>query len=83
MSNNNEQIEELLKNLSEKLGTSPEELKESAQKKDFSHVFDNLSANDAERIKKVLSDKDATEKILSTPKAQKLLNKLLGDKWNG
>lgn len=80
MSNNNEQLEQLLNTLSQKLGKSPEELKQSAKNKNFANAFDNLDPKDAEKIKKILADKDATAKVLSTPKAQQLLNKLLGDK---
>ena len=66
MSNeNNPNFENLLKSVSDKLGKSPEELKK---------------ASDAQKIQKILSDKNAANKILSTPQAQSLIKKLLGDK---
>ena len=40
----------------------------------------NLSKEASEKIKKILNDKSATEKLLSTPQAKELMNKILGKK---
>lgn len=74
---NNEQLENLLNTLSARLGTSPSSLKDAAQKKDFSNVLTNLNPQDAQKLQRVLSDKDAASKILSTPQAQQLLKNLM------
>lgn len=80
MPENNEQLQNLLNTLSERLGTNPEELKKSAQSGDIAKTLGNMDKKDAEKIKRVLSDKDAASKLLSTPKAQQLLKNLLGEK---
>lgn len=78
--NNNQKLEELLRQLSQKMGTEPDKLRSSAQKGDVSQVVSGLRPEDAQKVQKVLSDKDAQEKLLATPQAQMLLKKLLEGK---
>ena len=81
MSNeNNPNFENLLKSESDKLGKSPEELKKASETGNIENLLGNLRPNDAQKIQKILSDKNAANKILSTPQAQSLIKKLLGDK---
>ena len=81
MSNeNNPNFENLLKSVSDKLGKSPEELKKASETGNIENLLGNLRPNDAQKIQKILSDKNAAKKILSTPQAQSLIKKLLGDK---
>ena len=81
MSNeNNQNFENLLKSVSDKLGKSPEELKKASETGNIENLLGNLRPNDAQKIQKILSDKNAANKILSTPHAQSLIKKLLGDK---
>ena len=77
---NNEQLQGLLNEVAKKLGTNPEQLKKSAQSGDLSESLKNLDPKDAQKIQQVISDKDASSKILSTAKAQELMKKFLGDK---
>ena len=81
MSNeNNPNFENLLKSVSDKLRKSPEELKKASETGNIENLLGNLRPNDAQKIQKILSDKNAANKILSTPQAQSLIKKLLGDK---
>lgn len=81
MSNeNNPNFENLLKSVSDKLGKSTEELKKASETGNIENLLGNLRPNDAQKIQKILSDKNAANKILSTPQAQSLIKKLLGDK---
>lgn len=50
------------------------------QKKLLDSLMSQLSAEDRKKLESVLADKSATEKILSTPQAQQLLQKLTGGK---
>lgn len=43
-------------------------------------MFDNLSPEQQKKIEKILSDKSETEKILSSPQAQAIIKKLMGEK---
>lgn len=70
---NENQLEALLKLTSQRLGTTPEALKEAAQNGDLSKM---LGQNESEAMKKVLSDPQAAQKLLSSPQTQKLLQML-------
>lgn len=54
--------------------------KEAEQGKAQDFIDKNLSKEASEKIKKILNDKSATEKLLSTPQAKELMNKILGKK---
>lgn len=77
---NNKQLQELLNSVAKKLGTNPEQLKKSVQSGNVSESLKNLDPKDAKKIQEIISDKDASSKILSTAKAQELMKKFLGDK---
>ncbi len=77
--NKTNSLEELLKKTSEKMGINKENLKNSPQNQ-AANLLKNLDPQNAKKVGQILSDKAATEKLLSTPKAQQLLKKLLGEK---
>lgn len=81
MSNNenNPNIENLLSAVSSRLGKTPEELQKATQSGDIANILSNLNEKDASKIQNVLSDKDAANKLLSSPQAQSLIKKMLGD----
>jgi hypothetical protein len=43
-------------------------------------LMSQLSEEDREKLENILADKTATQKILSTPQAQELLQKFMGGK---
>lgn len=73
-------LEEMLKKASQKFGTKPEELKNAAKNGNINNLLNNLGPEQSEKVKKILSDKKAASKLLSTPKAKELLKKFLGGK---
>ena len=73
-------VEEMLKKASQKLGADPEDLKKAASKGNIKALLKNIGTKEAQKIEQVLSNKEAASKLLSTPKAQQLLKKLLGEK---
>lgn len=77
---NNPNFENLLKSVSDKLGKTPEALKKATKSGNVENLLGDLNQNDAQKIQKILSDKNAANKILSTPQAQNLIKKLLGEK---
>lgn len=80
LNQNNNKVDNLLKSVSDKLGKSPKELKEASKSGNIQNLLSNLAPGDAQKIQKILSDKNAANKILSTPQAQSLLKQLMGDK---
>lgn len=72
----NERLENLLKVTSQRLGTTPDALKQAAQNGDLSRMVGGMGENESAAMKKVLSDPEAAKKLLSSPQAQKLLQML-------
>ena len=72
------QLEALLKLTAQRMGTTPQALKEAAQRGDFSCILGSASGQESAALQKVLSDPEAAKKLLSTPQAQKLFQ-LLGN----
>ena len=72
-----EQMNKIMKNASKK-GVDVNKMKNAAQNgklDDF--IGKNLSADASKKLKSVLTDKSAAEKLLSTPEAKELLKNLL------
>lgn len=74
------QLEALLKLTAQRMGSTPEALKQAAQNGDLSQVLGNVTGEESQAMQKVLSDPDAAKKMLSTPQAQALLKLLQGGK---
>ncbi len=80
MTEKEKQMQDILNSLSQRLGESPEKLKQNMQNGDMSKVLNNMNPKQANKINEILNDKEKTEKLLKTPQAQALLKKLMGDK---
>lgn len=72
---NNDQMENLLKITASRLGSTPEALKKAAESGDLGRILGENSPQ-TEKMRQVLSDPQAAQKLLSTPQAQKILNML-------
>ena len=77
---NNNELQSLLAMMAQRLGASPEDLKKGAQSGDLSKVLGKINPNDAAKIQQILNDKDAANKLLSSPQAQQLIQRLNGQK---
>lgn len=73
---NQNQLEALLKITSQRLGTTPEALKQAAQNGSLSSVLNGAGQAESAAVQKVLSDPEAAKKLLSTPQAKKLFEML-------
>lgn len=70
--------DEYLKRAAKKANVDINELKKAAQSGNVDDFINkNLSENASKKLKSVLSDKDAAQKLLSTPEAKQLLEKLM------
>lgn len=74
----NNRLEALLKLTAQRMGSTPEALKEAAQNGNLNQVLGNVGQAEGEAVQKVLSDPDAAKKLLSSPQAQALLKMLQG-----
>jgi hypothetical protein len=59
---------------------SNDKLKNAAKSGNIDEVLKNLSPDQAATLNKVLSDKKATEEILSSPQAAAIMKALFGNK---
>ena len=78
MSNSN--LDDLMKKISEKLNIDKNDLGKIENKKEINNILNKADPSDIEKAKKIISDKTALSKVLSTPKAKELLKKFLGGK---
>lgn len=76
----NTKLEALLKLTAQRMGSTPEALKQAAQNGNLNQVMGNMAGEQSQAMQKVLSDPEAAKKLLSTPQAQALLKLLQGDK---
>ena len=80
MNNNNsnqEQINRIINNLTQKINSN--QANSIPKEKDVSDLLRGLNKSQADRIKRILSNPEATRKILESEQAQELLKKF-GDK---
>ena len=70
------ELEQMLQTVSQRLGTTPEQLKQSAQNGNLAEVIGGMDPADARNLQRVLSDQQAAQTILNSPQAQELLKKL-------
>ena len=75
---NNSEINNLLNGLSERLNTTPQQLKANLEKGNLDSVVSKMSSGQAKRLQKILDNPDQSEKILNSPHAQAIIKKLMG-----
>lgn len=83
--NNNidkDKLIDIIDKVSDKLGADTNKLKDAVRQGKIDNIFNNLNASDSQKLKQILSDKAAVNRLLSTPQAQMLLKKLIKDREN-
>lgn len=74
-----EQLNALIQYASKKLGITPEQLSKTVEG-DIGQLASKVSKEDAAKFQALVGDKDKLESMLKSPKAQQIIEKLLGDK---
>jgi mannitol/fructose-specific phosphotransferase system IIA component (Ntr-type) len=78
---NNNDINKLFNNAQKKSGIDINDMKQAANAGKLDDFINkNLSEKATKQLKSILSDKSATEKLLSTPEAKELMKKLMEGK---
>ncbi len=75
---NNENLQDLINTASQRLGTTPENLKQASQQGNVQNLLNQLDGEQAKKVQQILNDKEASQKLLNSPQAQALLKKLMG-----
>lgn len=73
---NEAKLTELLNIASKKLGTNPSTLRNQLESGSFDKALGSLNGTDAMRLKQALSNPKTAEKLLSTPQAKAIYDKL-------
>ena len=74
------QIDALISEASKASGIDKGTMQDAAKTGKLDKVLSNLNPAQAQKLQQILGDKQATKEFLSSPQAQKLLVKILGDK---
>lgn len=74
MSDNN--MNDLMSQLSSKLGMSPDNIKNAAQNGKVDTLLKGADKASADKVKEILGDPEKTKQILSSPQAQALIKML-------
>lgn len=72
------QVSQLLQAASKKLGVAPEALKTELESGKYDQVLKNMSQKDSAMLQKVLKNPKMMEKLISSPQAKALYQKLSG-----
>ena len=73
-------MEKYLHEVAKQTGADPTQMRDSLEKGDVAGVLKGLKPEDAKKLQSVLSDKETTNRILSSPQAQELMKKLGGNR---
>ena len=73
----NNDFDKLIKSASDKLGSSPDELKRSLEKKDLTALSSVLTKADKHKLRQVLADKELMTRLKSAGSPEEVM-KLLG-----
>ncbi|MBR1533600.1 MAG: hypothetical protein IJ639_04505 [Ruminococcus sp.] len=73
-----EQIDQLIKKLSERMGTPESEIKSAVQNSNYSKLLDKMNPDQAAQINRMLSDEQAAKQFLSSPQAKAIIKRLMG-----
>lgn len=75
---NQKELNAMLDALSKKMGTTPQDLKQSAQNGQLDRIIRSLNPNDSQKLQEVLQNPEAANQLLNSPQAQQLIKKLMG-----
>ena len=73
MNNNKNNMERLAQEAGKAVGAKPDELKKAAESGDLNALLSKLSPQQAQQLRRVLSDEKAAKELLSSPQAQALM----------
>ena len=82
MSNNidKNQLQGLLNTVSKKIGVAPEQLRKELEEGTFDSALSAMNQQEAAKFQQAVKNPAIVEKLMSTPQAKALYNKLTGGK---
>ena len=74
----NEQINQIIKRLSERMGTSESEIKNAVNTSNYGKLLTKLPEDKARQMEEILSDEDKAREFLNTPQAKAIIKRIMG-----
>lgn len=76
---NKDNKNEIMQELSKKLGASPSEIESSAKSGNIENILSKMSPAQQAKVRSLLNNPEETRKILENPQVQTLIKKLSGN----
>ena len=73
-----EQINKLIKRLSERMGTPESDIRDAVDGKGYGKLLSKLPNDKAREMEDILSDEDKAREFLNSPQAKAIIKRLMG-----
>ena len=73
-----EQINILIKKLSERTGTPEGEIKEAVSKSSYGKLLNRIPSDKAKQMEEILGDEDKAREFLNSPQAKAIMKRIMG-----
>ena len=73
-----EQIDKLIKKLSERMGTPESDIRGAVQSSNYSKLLNKMDPAQAKQLESILSDETSAKAFLNTPQAKAIIKRLMG-----
>ncbi len=74
----NEQINKLIKKLSERMGTPESDIRSAVSGSDYSKLLKKLPSDKARQMEDILNDESKAKEFLNSPQAKAIIKRLMG-----
>lgn len=74
----NEQINKLIKKLSERMGTPESDIRSAVNGSNYNKLLRKLPSDKAREMEDILGDEDKAREFLNSPQAKAIIKKLMG-----
>lgn len=73
-----QQIEGLIKKLSERMGTPESEIKNAVNSSNYGKLLTKLPSDKARQMEEILGDEDKAKAFLDSPQAKAIIKRIMG-----
>ena len=74
----NQQIDVLIKKLSERMGTPEHEIKNAVNNSSYGKLLSKLPSDKARQMEEILGDEDKAKEFLNSPQAKAIIKRIMG-----
>ena len=73
-----EQIDVLIKKLSERMGTPENEIRSAVSSSSYGRLLSKLPSDKARQMEEILTDEDKAREFLNSPQAKAIIKRIMG-----